>query len=190
DVTTRIDALVAREQAIRVGEVLVAPAVMENLEKTIVDLVTAHHRLEPLAEGIPREEVRERLFGRAHVATFDRALGELEKQGVIVARDRLALTTHRVSLSPEDDHARAAIERAYRDSGLKPPDAASLQAEMGVSAPTIDRILKILQRQKVLVKIETLIFHDEALRRLKQEVATLKKADGADARIELATCES
>src|SRR5262249_1003253 len=38
DVTTRIDALVAREQAIRVGEVLVAPAVMENLEKTIVDL--------------------------------------------------------------------------------------------------------------------------------------------------------
>jgi len=187
DVTTRIDALVAREQAIRVGEVLVAPAVMENLEKTIVDLVTAHHRLEPLAEGIPREEVRERLFGRAHVATFDRALSELEKQGVIVARDRLALTTHRVSLSPEDDHARAAIERAYRDSGLKPPDAASLQAETGVSGPTIDRILKILQRQKVLVKIETLIFHDEALRRLKQEMATLKKAEGPEARIDVAT---
>jgi len=48
-------------------------------------------------------------------------------------------------------------------------------------------VLKLLQRQKVLVRLDTLLFHDEALKRLKAEVAALKTTTGTGARIDVAT---
>ena len=104
-----------------------------------------------------------------------------------MARDRVALATHRLALTPEEERARAAIERAYRDGGLKPPDAAAIASTAGVPPPVADRILKLLQRQKVLVKVDVLLFHDEALSRLKADVSALKNAAGAAARIDVAT---
>ena len=91
-----------------------------------------------------------------------------------------------VELTGEEERARAAIERAYRDGGLTPPDSAAVAAAAGVSAAVVDRMLKLLLRQKALVRVDALVFHDEALRRLKAEVAALKTA-GAGARIDVAT---
>jgi selenocysteine-specific elongation factor len=42
-------------------------------------------------------------------------------------------------------------------------------------------------RQKTLVKIDVLLFHDEALKALKAEVAALKSSAGAAAHIDVAT---
>jgi len=114
------------------------------------------------------------------------ALGELAAAGTISVRDRVALATHRLSLSPEEERARDAIERAYRDAGLKPPDASAIASTVGVDAAVADRMLKLLQRQKVLVRVDTLLFHDEALRQLKAEVTALKTGGGG-ARIDVAT---
>jgi len=50
-------------------------------------------------------------------------------------------------------------------------------------------MLKLLQRQKVLLRVDTLLFHDESLKQLKAEVAALKASAGAGAaaRIDVAT---
>jgi len=48
-------------------------------------------------------------------------------------------------------------------------------------------LIKLLQRQKVLVKVDALLFHDEALSRLKADVSALKSAAGAGAKIDVAT---
>ena len=134
--------------------------------------------MQPLSEGVPREELREQLAKRGHPAVFDAALAALAAAGTISVRDRVALATHRLSLSPEEERARGAIERAYREAGLKPPDAASIAAAAGVNAAVADRMLKLLQRQKVLVRVDTLLFHDESLKQLKAEVAALKASAG------------
>jgi selenocysteine-specific elongation factor len=115
------------------------------------------------------------------------ALGELAGAHTIAGRDRIALATHRLALSPEEERARAAIERAYRDGGLKPPDAASIAATTGVVSAVADRMLKLLQRQKVLVRVDVLLFHDEALKRLKAEVTALKTSAGVATRIDVGT---
>ena len=183
----RVDALTRSGAAVRAGEVLVTPVVFETLKSAMLAALGAHHRAEPLSEGIPREELRDRVFARGHADVFERALTDLAAAGTIVSRDRIALATHRVALSPEDERARTSIERAFREGGLKPPDAAAVAAETGASAATVDRVLKLLQRQKVLVRIDAMLFHDEALKRLKAEVAALKIAGGAAARIDVAT---
>ena len=183
------DSLVGATQAVRAGEVLVSAAAFMQLKDAIVRTLTEHHRTQPLSEGVPREQLRAHLAARAHPAVFDGALGNLAAAGAISLRDRVALATHRLALSPEEERARAAIEGAYRDGGLKPPDASSIAAATGVTAAVADRMLKLLQRQKVLVKVDVLLFHDEALKQLKADVAALKTSGGAGgaARIDVAT---
>ena len=183
----RVGALVQSGDAVRAGEVLVTPAVFEKLKRAMLAALGEHHRSQPLSDGLPREELRDRAFARGHAAVFERALTDLATAGTIVSRDRIALATHRVALSPEDERARESIERAFRDGGLKPPDAAAIAAETGAATATVDRVLKLLQRQKVLVRIDTLLFHDDALKRLKAEVTALKASAGAGARIDVAT---
>jgi selenocysteine-specific elongation factor len=186
-VDAHVQALVADHRAVRAGDTLVTPGVFDALKASIAAMLKEHHRKQPLSDGVPREEARERLFGRGHPAVFERALDELAAAGGIFVRDRLALATHRVELSPEEEKARAAIESAFRSGGLTPPDLAALQTRAGVAAPVVDRVLRLLQRQKVLVKLDTLWFHDEALKTLKREVAELKASAGADARIDVGT---
>src|SRR5262249_56149098 len=120
------EALVAAGRAVAAGDALFASPVVAQLASAIVDALRTHHAAEPLSEGMPREEVRERLFGHGHPAAFERAVENLAAAGTIGGRDRLALATHRVALSPDEDRARLAIERAFREAGLRPPDTAAL----------------------------------------------------------------
>jgi selenocysteine-specific elongation factor len=178
-VEARIATLVAGGDATRAGDVLVTPRSLETLKAAIAAMLGEHHRAQPLSDGIPREEARERLLGRGHAAVFERALEELSAAGMIVVRDRIALAGHRVALSPEEERARQAIERIVRDADLKPPAPASLAAAAGVPPMIVDRMVKLLLRQKVLVKIDTLVFHEEALGRLKAAVTSLKAGGSA-----------
>jgi selenocysteine-specific elongation factor len=189
NIGARADAIIAAGQAVRAGAVLVASPLLSALKDSIVKALAEHHRAQPLSEGVPREELRDQLARRAAPAVFDAALADLVAAGTISVRDRVALATHRLSLSPEEERARTSIERAYRDAGLKPPDAAAIASAVGVEAATADRMVKLLLRQKVLVRIDTLLFHDEALKQLKSELAVLKglAVSGAAARIDVAT---
>ena len=182
----RTEALARGGQAIRAGHTIVAARVFSRLKESIAAALGDHHRAEPMSDGMPREALREQVFAHGAPAIFDLALAELAASNAIVARDRVALASHRLALTPEEERARGAIERAYRDGGLKPPDPAAIAAAAGVPASVADRILKLLQRQKVLVKVDALLFHDEALGRLKADVRALKDADGA-AKIDVAT---
>jgi selenocysteine-specific elongation factor len=185
-VEQQVDALVAASQAVRAGDVVVTPAIFTQLKDAVTRTLTAHHKSQPLSAGIPREELRDQLFARGHAAVFDRALAELTAAHIIFAKDRVALAAHRVELTAEEARAHAAIERAYRDGGLRPPDAVAIAAAAGAPAAVVDRMLKLLQRQKTLVKVDALLFHDEALKQLKAEVARLKTSAGAAAQIDVA----
>ena len=186
DVEARVASLQAAHAAVRAGDVLVAPAVFERLRGSIAGALTEYHRAQPLSAGIPRDDLRERVFARGATAVFDGALSDLQREGTISVRDRVALTAHRVELSPEEDRAQTAIERAFRGAGLKPPELAAIAADAGVTPAVADRVLKLLQRQKVLVRVDTLLFHDEALKQLKADVLALKTASQA-AKIDVAT---
>jgi selenocysteine-specific elongation factor len=163
----------------RVGELLVASAVLDDRARRLLTALEAHHAAQPLSEGLPREEARDRIVGRAAPEIFDFMLDTLVAAGKIVARDRLALAGHRISLSPEETRAQEALERVYRDAGLSPPDLKSAAAGAGLEATVADRIGRLLLRQKSLVKIEDLLFHADALARLKEDVRRLKSAGGA-----------
>ena len=142
----------------------------------VVTQVTAFHKADPASEGLPREEAREKMFRRVDHAIFNRVLEDLKVRKAIVGSDRLALPTHRVTVAGADDRVRGAIIEAYRAGGLTPPDAASVEALAGAPKPVVDKMTMVLLREKVLVKLDTVIFHADALQQLKADVAGLKAA--------------
>jgi selenocysteine-specific elongation factor len=177
--------LVAAGRVIRAGQVLVVPERIAALKRTLVAALGTYHQAQPLLEGMPREEARERIFAHAPQAVFDLVLGELVASRQIVARDRLALATHKLALSDEEARARDRIEQAYRESGLRPPDAASIAAQTGVKPNVAERVTMLLVRQKVLVRLDDLVFHLSALERLKTDVRGLRET-GQSATIDVA----
>jgi selenocysteine-specific elongation factor len=162
-----------------------AVTVVRALEAKLIAAVTEHHRVQPMSEGLPREEARDRVFRLAAPALFDDVLQRLVGGGVLAGRDRLALPGRGVSLTSEEARAQEAIDRVFREAGLTPPDLSGAAAAAGVSAPVADRVSKLLVRQKTLVKVDTLLFHAQSLERLKKEVVALKGQSSA-ARVDVA----
>ena len=177
------DGLIARlEQsgrATRFAAHLVSSAKLAAAQAAALAVLAEYHASHPLADGIPREELRERLFADAPLAVFEHALDQLQRGGKIAARDRVALTTHHLVLSDEDGRARAAIVRALSEAALTPPDYASLAAKIAMPAKAVERMTALLVRQKVVIRLGDLLFHEAALDRLKSELQSLKKAGTA-----------
>jgi selenocysteine-specific elongation factor len=166
------------------GSVVVAGALfsgtrLASLRLQVVQTVRQHHARHPLDEGMPREELRERLFATAPHALFEHVLAELAAGGEIVARDRVALRGHSLALTEEEARARDAIVDALGQARLAPPDEAALAARAGVPRAVVERIVGLLVRQKVLVRLGDLVFHESALTRLKEDIRSMKTSEAS-----------
>jgi selenocysteine-specific elongation factor len=171
--------LAAAGKVLIVGDDLFDAGLVRSLEQRLLDAVTEYHRVNPLAEGLPREEARARVFALASPALFDYLVQTLIEGRRLAGRDRLALPGRGVSMTPEEARAQDALVRVYRDAGLAPPDLNAAAQGAGVPLPVADRVSKLLVRQKTLVKLEALLFHADALERLKEEISRLKTQPGA-----------
>jgi selenocysteine-specific elongation factor len=177
--------LTASQRAVQIGSLLFSAPLVARLEERLLALVQEHHRATPMSEGLPREEARERIFGHAAPELFDAVLARLTGAGKLVARERLSLPGQGASLSAEEERAQAVLDRAFLDAGLAPPDLASAAASGGIPVALADRVSLHLQRRKRLVKIDTLLFHADALAQLKRDVLAVKES-GTAARVDVA----
>jgi selenocysteine-specific elongation factor len=173
------DQLIADGQACAVDATLVARGVIDNLSARLLAELDAHHRAQPLSAGLPREEARDRLLGHASPAVFEFVIAQLTAGGRIVARDRLALAGHQVSMTDEESQAHQRLEEIFREARLAPPDLAAAATAAGVSKDVADRVLKLLLRGRSIVKVDTLYFHASVLEQLKADVRGLKKQPNA-----------
>jgi selenocysteine-specific elongation factor len=176
---TTVDALVEDGRIVLAGDELFDLSVVRALEQRLVDAVAEHHRANPLAEGLPREEARARFFSLAPPALFDDVVRRLIEGGRLAGRDRLAQPGRGVTMTQEEVRTQDALVRIYRDAGLAPPDLTTAAGAAGVPVAVADRVSKVLLRQKTLVKLDTLLFHAEALDGLKREITALKAKPGA-----------
>ena len=151
--------------------VLVAEEVLRRLQSAAAEEVEAHHRREPLARGLARETLRERVFTRAAPEVFRAALRRAEGEGALVAeRDLVRAAGHSLDLSPADAALRDRLEATYRDAALEAPALEEAFARAGGEGFRRDHLRKLLQLlldAGALVRVkEDLLFHREPLARL------------------------
>ena len=169
-----------RGVAVRIGSVLVSTSRLSAVEDGVLAALARYHASHPLEDGMPREELRERVFATAPVPVFEEVLRTLTERTRIVARDRVALAGHSVALTDDEARARDAMIEMLKEAALAPPDSATLAAAIGVPAKVVDRIATLLVRRTVLVRAGELLFHESALVRLKAEIRSLKQTGAMD----------
>ncbi|MFQ5817098.1 MAG: selenocysteine-specific translation elongation factor [Terriglobia bacterium] len=156
-----------------------ATARLTRLAAEAVSVVDAFHRREPLREGIPKEELRERVFAGAQ-ELFDSVLSELTTAGTLaLAGDVIKRAGRAVTFTPEEAEARATIEQAFARSGLTAPSRKEVLAKLKVEPKRAEKIVQLLLREKIVVKVsENLLFHHTALARLRALVRTYRQQKG------------
>jgi len=144
-------------------------------------LLAAYHRENPLVPGIPKEELKTRIFQRnPDPRLFQKVLAELVESGIAVMdRDLVRLSTHEVALGEEDEAVKGTIETIYRNRGLEPPSRDEAIAQVKGSPQTAGQILDLLVRNGVLVKVkDDLLFHRETMDRLQTRLVKFLREKG------------
>ena len=160
---------------------------LKRAQGQLLELVAAAHRANPMSDGVPREEARGRGFPKVAPAIFERVVDDLKAVRALAGAERLALPTHKATVAGADAQIRSAIIDAYRAGGLKPPDAAAVEAAVRAPRAVVEKVTTLLLREKVLVKLDSIVFHTDALQSLKEEVAALKgSAPGGRATVDVA----
>ena len=169
------------EPMVRAGEIVRLPAAVARFVaagpwKALADQVRAtlaeFHGKEPLKEGLPREELRVRLFARLHPDVFKHLMGELSRAGVVrLEKDRVALATHRVALTPKEETLMEQIETRFASSGTNPPELEELVASLHADRSQAERLFHLLLLRGRLVRIpDGKVFHARALDDLKRRL--------------------
>jgi selenocysteine-specific elongation factor len=160
--------------------ILLGRKAFDEARRKIADRIARFHKENPLSPAIAREDLRASLGRRVRAETFRTALEELagekklDVQGELVKR-----AGSQIALQPEEAQAKGEIEKAFALAGLAVPSVKEVLATVAVEAQRAEKLLQILLREKILVRVSPeLIFHCQALARLKEQLAAYKKAKG------------
>jgi selenocysteine-specific elongation factor len=160
--------------------VLVSGKLFEEVQKKITEKVERFQKENPLLPGISREDLRASLGKRVRTETFRAALEELSAQKKLDSQGELVKKTgSEIALLPEEAKAKEQIEAAFASAGLAVPSVKEVLAKLTVEAKRAEKLLQILLREKNLVRVSPeLVFHRQALVRLKEQLSVYKKTKG------------
>jgi selenocysteine-specific elongation factor len=154
------------------GTLLMACSAIAGLEAAALDAIAAYHRDQPLRSGMPREELRARVFGRADAAVFESVLAALVASGRVVAGpEAVRAATHAVRLDPAEQLARQALVDAADAAGLAGIELSALASATGFAPELLQRVARVLAAESQLVRVgQTLLVARAALERLARDV--------------------
>jgi selenocysteine-specific elongation factor len=90
----------------------------EKLSRATIETISEHHKREPLAKGMLRETLREKLFAHTPVEVFRFVLNQLEKE-IVADKEIVRLASHSLELSNEDKTLRDKLEKIYKEAALE-----------------------------------------------------------------------
>ncbi len=158
--------------------VLLSSESYQMLARRVTEMLTEHHRREPLALGVNREEVRDRIFGKVRPEVFRVVIARLAAEGKIAAeRDALRLASHRPELTDSDESAKNALEAAFMAAGLQAGTLEEIAVATGIRIELARKLYTLLAAAGRLVRIGDFVFHIESIADLKSRVRARKQVN-------------
>jgi selenocysteine-specific elongation factor len=169
-----VGVLVQQRQIIQVGEFLLSSDALQKTRDKLIAALEAFHKANPLVGGISKEELREKLG--LHQTVMEAMLAQLTRdKKAEVAGEQVRLSGRGVELKDEEAKAKAQIEKAFADAGLKVPLMKEVLDKLPVDKARAQKLVTLLLRDRVLIKLaDDLVFHQTALEGLRQLMATQK----------------
>ena len=160
---------------IEVGGLFIARSSLDRLSDAVVAEVERHHKREPLARGMLRETLREKLFTHSAPELFNGVIARLEAQTKVVSeKDIVRSSKHSVGLSEQEAVLSKRIEQLYLAAGVEAPTIDEAMTKANVAAPQRTQARKILQLlidDRTLVRIQGEMFmHTQVVQDLKAKL--------------------
>jgi selenocysteine-specific elongation factor len=169
--------------AIDAGGIFLGSEHFETLVSKTVAEIESFHKREPLARGILKETLRERLFSHLAVEVFHKTLRILEDRKEILAeKDTVRAASYNLDLTSPDQAVRQKLLDTYHGAGLEVPvlesalaaaaaAAADAAQEGPVSSEHARRILQLLLDSGELVRVSPeLLFHPDEIHKLVEKI--------------------
>lgn len=121
---------IEKKAIIEAESFLIARTPFDNLKLKTLTEIENFHRKEPLAKGIGRETLREKIFAHIAPEIFKTVLENLSKENKIVAeKDFVRAVSHNLELSNEEKILREKIENIYKSAKLEVPKLEDVLAQ-------------------------------------------------------------
>lgn len=128
--TAAIDTNIASGSIIEAGGRYVSSNEFESLSRSVEAAIEDFHRREPLAKGMPREALREKLFAFLPSEVFQSVIESLRLSGKIgLDKETIRLGSHEQKLSPVEAAFSEKIFAKYKNAGLEVPKLEDVLAE-------------------------------------------------------------
>ena len=192
DVLAQVASQVQKEgTVIDAGGVYLARESLDRLSETVVAELERHHKREPLARGMLRETLREKVFAHSLPELFAGVIARLEAERTVVSeKDIVRSSKHSVGLSDEDAALSKKIEQLYLTAGVEAPaiDEAMTRTEVPVPRRAQARkIMQLLIDDRKLVRVQGEMFmHADVLNDLKNRLQNYASQHEPDRLIDVA----
>lgn len=162
---------------IEVGGLFIARSSLDRLSDAVVAELERYHKREPLARGMLRETLREKLFTHSAPELFNGVIARLEAQSKVASeKDIVRSNKHSVGLSEQEAELSKRIEQVYLAAGVEAPAIDDAMTKANVTAPQRAQARKILQLlidDRTLVRIQGEMFmHTKVVQELKSKLRT------------------
>lgn len=147
---------VSRGSAARIGEVLIDPLALEGTLQDTIAVVSQYHKEVPLAAGISREELRERLFKFVPNEIMNAVIEHLAAEGsATIERTTIRLAEHKPQLSSTEQAFADRLIFVLTNAGVEPPkiDEAVNLALGNIQPAEAKKILHMKLNSGELIKI-------------------------------------
>ncbi|MCK5551702.1 MAG: selenocysteine-specific translation elongation factor, partial [Deltaproteobacteria bacterium] len=144
----------------------------EQLKRMILSYILEFHEKYPLKPGPSKEEVKSKLPKTVEAKLFHHMLRELvDSKEVLVEKDKVRLSSHRVSLRDDQKRLKDRVEGLFAQGGLQSPSLKELASKLSTDEPEVRDVVRLLAEEGVIIKAkEDMYFHREAVEKLKGEL--------------------
>ena len=162
---------------VEVGGLYIARDSFDRLSAALLTELERHHKREPLARGMLRETLREKVFTHSAPELFSGVIAQLEGKGKVVSeKDIVRSSTHSVGLSDQDMVLSKRIEQIYLGAGVEAPSLDDAMTKANVPAAQraqARKLLQLLLDDRKLVRIQGDMFmHSQVIQDLKTKLHT------------------
>lgn len=164
EVQSLLDGFIEKEMAIKLGDVFLHMAFVEEKAEEMLKVLNEFHLKNPLKLGIGKEELRTRVFKASKVKIFDELLNiYIKKDMISVVNQFVALSQFEIALTKDQQKKKDILLQTYLEAGYAPPNNNDLFAKLQLGNKDKELVTYLLASGELVRLDEGLMIHSKWL---------------------------
>jgi selenocysteine-specific elongation factor len=149
----------------------------EILKRKLLSILDNFHKENPLRVSMPTAELRSRIRQPLDKILFEKSLGSLqEEKKVIIQKDRVQMSGHKPSMTPEQEKIKKKIENKFLQNPFSPPGIKEIIESFGKSAENL--VSHLMETGELIRLDEGILLHRKALEEAKEKIGSFLAEKG------------